>query len=203
MKKIVVGFILGVVTSLSFTAFAVNSDIFTAQKASFEVFVDGKRFESENPPLVVEGRTYLPLRATGEALGVEVEWNQDLKRVELLKGKEETGAEVNTEMPLTKPQNKVFNKVFKEVKIIRGDLYLEEVNGEKYISIGAVGQENITREDDKWYITIPDKKPVLFRNGTEIPAYCIKNAEGRILIKLSVLGLEAEIQGDKIILKYK
>ena len=199
MKKIVVGFILGVVTSLSFTAFAVNSDIFTAQKASFEVFVDGKRFESENPPLVVEGRTYLPLRATGEALGVEVEWNQDLKRVEIQKGKEETGAEVNTEIPPTKPQN----KVFKEVKIIPGDLYLEEVNGEKYISIGAVGQENITREDDKWYVAIPDKKPVLCRNGTEIPAYCIKNAEGRILIKLSVLGLEAEIQGDKIILKYK
>ena len=198
MKKIVVGFILGVVTSLTlFTANAVNSDIFTAQKASFEVFVDGKRFESENPPVVIGGRTYLPLRDIGEALDVSVEWNQDLKRVEIQKGKEETGAEVNTEMPPTK------NKVFKEVKIIPGDLYLKEVNGEKYISIGAVGQENITREDDKWYVTIPDKKPVLCRNGTEIPAYCIKNAEGRILIKLSVLGLEAEIQGDKIILKYK
>jgi hypothetical protein len=200
MKKIVVGFILGVVTSLSFTAFAVNSDIFTAQKASFEVFVDGKRFESENPTIVVEGRTYLPLKETGDTLGVNVQWNNDLRRVDIEKEQE---SEVTSEMPLTKPQNKVFNKVFKEVKIIPGDLYLEEVNGEKYISIGAVGQENITREDDKWYITIPDKKPVLFRNGTEIPAYCIKNAEGRILIKLSVLGLEAEIQGDKIILKHK
>jgi len=199
MKKVVIGFVIGFVTAMSLSVFAANTDIFQAQKATFDVFVNGEKFESKNPPLVVEGRTYLPLRATGEALGVEVEWNQDLKRVEIQKGKEETGAEVNAEMPPTKPQN----KVFKEAKIIPGDLYLEEVNGEKYISIGAVGQENITREDDKWYITIPDKKPVLCRNGTEIPAYCIKNAEGRILIKLSVLGLEAEIQGDKIILRYK
>ena len=45
--------------------------------------IDGKEFTSENPQVVIDGRTYLPLRAIGEALGVGVEWNTELSRVEI------------------------------------------------------------------------------------------------------------------------
>jgi len=55
----------------------------TAYKATFKVMVKGQEFISENPPIVVEGRTYLPLRALGDALGVPVEWNADLRQVEV------------------------------------------------------------------------------------------------------------------------
>ena len=56
---------------------------YDAVAAGFKVFVDGEEFISENPVLVVEGRTYLPLRAMGDALGVSVEWNDELGRVEI------------------------------------------------------------------------------------------------------------------------
>lgn len=202
MKKIVVGFILGVVTSLSFTANAVNSDIFTAQKASFEVFVDGKRFESENPPLVVEGRTYLPLKETGDALGVNVQWNNDLRRVEIEKDQE---AEVTPEMPKqTKDSNKTTKsgEIFKEFKQKLGTTFVKEINGELYASPSSIGQEYISRQDESWYITLPGRKPVLVKMGSEPTENSIRDG-GYLLVKLSSLGLEAEINGDTVILRYK
>lgn len=58
---------------------------YDAVAAGFKVFVDGKEFESENIPLVVDGRTYLPLRAMGECLNVKVEWNDKIGQVEVTK----------------------------------------------------------------------------------------------------------------------
>ena len=85
MKKFALGFVVGLITSMVVGVFAANSDIFTAQRATFDIYVADEKFQSENPALVVEGRTYLPLRATGEALGIEVIWNGDLRRVEINK----------------------------------------------------------------------------------------------------------------------
>ena len=83
MKKVLLGFVIGFMVASSFAVFATGTDIFTAQKATFEIEVDGEKFEGENPPLVVGGRTYLALRDTGEALGVPVEWNETERKVEI------------------------------------------------------------------------------------------------------------------------
>ena len=83
MKKALLGFVIGFMVASSFAVFATGTDIFTAQKATFEIEVDGEKFEGENPPLVVGGRTYLALRDTGEALGVPVEWNETERKVEI------------------------------------------------------------------------------------------------------------------------
>ena len=56
---------------------------YVAEPASFKVLVNGKEFTSDPPALVVEGRTYLPLRAIGEALGVPVDWNAELNQAEV------------------------------------------------------------------------------------------------------------------------
>ncbi|MBE7039704.1 MAG: copper amine oxidase N-terminal domain-containing protein [Ruminococcaceae bacterium] len=58
---------------------------YEALEAGFKVYVDGKEFVSENPPLVVDGRTYLPLKAMGDCLGVFVEWNSSKGQVEVTK----------------------------------------------------------------------------------------------------------------------
>ena len=58
---------------------------YEAVAAGFKVYVDGKVFESENVPLVVDGRTYLPLRAMGDCLNVSVEWNDKIGQVEVTK----------------------------------------------------------------------------------------------------------------------
>ena len=58
---------------------------YEATDAGFKVYVDGEEFISENPPIVVEGRTYLPLRAMGDLLGVNVQWNDKIGQVEVTK----------------------------------------------------------------------------------------------------------------------
>ena len=58
---------------------------FNAGTAGFKIMVDGKEFISNKPTLVVDGRTYLPLRAMGNCLGVGVEWNEEIGRVEVTK----------------------------------------------------------------------------------------------------------------------
>lgn len=83
MKKALLGFVIGFMVASSFAVFATGTDIFTAQKATFTVEVGGEEFKSENPPVVIEGRTYLALRDTGEALGVPVEWNETERKVEI------------------------------------------------------------------------------------------------------------------------
>ena len=83
MKKVLLGFVIGFMVASSFAVFATGTDIFTAQKATFEIEVGGEKFEGENPPVVIEGRTYLALRDTGEALGVSVEWNETERKVEI------------------------------------------------------------------------------------------------------------------------
>jgi hypothetical protein len=37
---------------------------------------------------VIDGRTYLPLKAIGDVLGVEIKWNEELFRVEISRPEE-------------------------------------------------------------------------------------------------------------------
>lgn len=83
MKKLLCGLIVGVFVSTCFLAYGAEATQWKALKASFKVFVKGKEFKAENPTAVIDGRTYLPLKAVGDALGVDVVWNNDLKRVEV------------------------------------------------------------------------------------------------------------------------
>ena len=218
MKKALLGFVIGFMVASSFAAFATNTDIFTAQKATFGIEVNGEKFEGENPPVVIEGRTYLALRDTGEALGIEVSWNEKERQVEISKGQkkeqeqqkkeqEQQETEVTPEMPkqTTKPTkiSQSAGEVFREVEYLRGDSYVEEIDGEQYITAGSFGQDCISRDGDEWYISIPGKEPILVKKGTEPIKNISESISGRIFVKLSVFGLEAETRGDKIILRYK
>lgn len=46
-----------------------------------EVFVDGKKLEFDVDPIIVNGRTLVPMRAIFEALGAKVEWYGDTQTV--------------------------------------------------------------------------------------------------------------------------
>ncbi len=80
MKRFLCGFLAGAITFGAAGAFAVT---YVANPVSFKVLVNGEEFVSDPPPLEVEGRTYLPLRAMGEALGVPVNWNEELGQAEV------------------------------------------------------------------------------------------------------------------------
>lgn len=208
MKKFALGFVVGLITSMAVGVFAANSDIFTAQRATFDIYVADEKFQPENPALVVEGRTYLPLRATGEALGIEVIWNGDLRRVEINKDNTTDGKGVDGDMQKMQKQSNAnretkSGEIFREVKQRGSAVCVKEIGGEQYATPTVFGQDCVRYDGDKTYIVIPGREPVLVKVGDELTEHATKDFYSGIIIKLSSLGLEAEIQGDNVIIRYK
>lgn len=58
--------------------------IFTTAHASDEisVFIEGQRVEFDQPPVIIDGRTLVPMRALFEALGADVHWYGETKTVQ-------------------------------------------------------------------------------------------------------------------------
>ena len=80
MKKFLSGFLIGAILFSMIGALAVS---YVAEMIDFKVFVNGAEFTSDPAPVIIEGRTFLPLRAMGEALRINVNWNEDLGQVEV------------------------------------------------------------------------------------------------------------------------
>ena len=80
MKKFISGFAAGAIIFSTIGTFAVS---YVAEQAPFKVLVNGKEFTSDPPAMVINDRTYLPLRAIGDALGVPVNWNEELRQAEV------------------------------------------------------------------------------------------------------------------------
>ncbi len=81
MKRFLSGFLCGALIAGSIGVFAVTS--YVANPVDFKVMVNGEEFVSDPPALEINGRTYLPLRAMGDALGVPVNWNEELRQAEV------------------------------------------------------------------------------------------------------------------------
>jgi hypothetical protein len=107
LKTFTTGVLCGALIFGSVNAFATG---FTAELADFKVLVNGKVFQSQQPPLVINDSTYLPLRAVGDALGVAVNWNSNLNQVEIGSTPAATVSEVanysrNNPAPINTVQN--------------------------------------------------------------------------------------------------
>ncbi len=73
------GFISCFILMVGFS-YAANNNIFSVAK--FKILVNGNDYRGK-PAIVVDGSTYLPLRALGEVLNVKVSWNETKRRVEI------------------------------------------------------------------------------------------------------------------------
>ena len=78
MKRAIAGFILGAFTAGTIALAA----SYIAEDASFKILVNGEEFTSSKA-VVIDGSTYLPLRALGSVLNVPVAWNDELRQVEV------------------------------------------------------------------------------------------------------------------------
>jgi hypothetical protein len=78
MRKYFVGLIAGIVLSftVSTQAAEIQSLIGRAVEGEFPVKVKGQKIE--NPAIVIDGTSYLPVRAIGDALNLAVSFNADL-----------------------------------------------------------------------------------------------------------------------------
>lgn len=219
MKKVLLGFILGAITATSVTVIATTQDMFTAQRATFEIEVDGKKFEGENPPVVIEGRTYLALRDTGEALGVRVEWNETERKVEI-SGNVESTAEPKTEPTATpvsestaeptqtnipNPTPEVIEKMkslglFKIRSESLGGMLedmesIYEYKGEIYLSRRAFGSYG-TYNGTELSIKLPGQESkCIIENKRIVPEYAHQDLRisSDVVVKLSAFNLKARL----------
>ncbi|NPV71534.1 MAG: hypothetical protein HPY55_12995 [Firmicutes bacterium] len=63
-----------------------------------ELYVNGRYIQSEVPPLIIDGRTMVPLRVVSEALGEKVWWNPNLRSVVIGKAPVIAGYDVADEV---------------------------------------------------------------------------------------------------------
>ncbi len=80
MKKLIKPFIFGALIC-SGVAFAATS--FNALQATFPILINGSKWTTDKPVVVIDGSTYLPLRAMAEVLGVGINWNEGKRQVEV------------------------------------------------------------------------------------------------------------------------
>lgn len=153
MKK----FISGVVTGAILTGSIALAATYSGETAPFKILVNGKDFTSDPPALVIDERTYLPLRAVGDALGVPVEWNEEARQVEVgakapsvVEGKysRNNPAPLNTMQTYTKSSTWLDEDNYSvNIRII------ETIRGEKaWEKIYAANQFNSTAPDGYEYI---------------------------------------------------
>lgn len=224
MKKFIAGFIVGIIVALGVTAFADEVTNLIAQKATFDVYVAGEKLESDKPIAVIDGSTYLPLKATGEALGVDVNWNVDKKQVEINKKEEvismpedsstsiATSEVVETSTLSPTPTSTISNLN----TLIPQNIKLKEVLGIKNLIFNLdesykmdMAFKPLIDSDNQVYIAISsfpislynrDSKMIKLANGETIHVdkVSIKNqqTQGTAMINLSAIGLKATINGD-------
>ena len=77
MKRIIS--IILVIVLLTGTAYALY-----CEKALFPIFVNGEELKLTDPPLAYNGRSYLPIKAISEAVGVSAEWKNNRVEIETL-----------------------------------------------------------------------------------------------------------------------
>ena len=208
MKNTIKGFIAGFVAAslvVGGTFATVNQYLLTP--ATYPVVVNGQELsDPDYPTLNYQGTTYLSLKKTAEALDADLKWNEEKRQVEINNKKQEstiiTESKEKVELiPKIEKGDNVKKEVFGEFKE-NADMYIEEVDGEQYISLGAFSSY-IVQEEDKYYVKLPNQNAVLVKVGTEPTEHSIQNIYKRTLVKLSSLNLTAEVNGDTITVYYK
>ena len=205
MKNTIKGFIAGFVAAslvVGGTFATVNQYLLTP--ATYPVVVNGQELsDPDYPTLNYQGTTYLSLKKTAEALDADLKWNEEKRQVEINNKKQESTIITESKEKAEKIEkgDNVKKEVFGEFKE-NADMYLEEVDGEQYISLGAFSTY-IIQEEDKYYVKLPNQNAVLVKVGTEPTEHSIQNIYKRTLVKLSSLNLTAEVNGDTITVYYK
>jgi len=80
-KSIIIGIVLSVALLAGSGLVFAGTETFKAVAANFNFYVNGQNVEPSEQPVVIDGKTYLPVRALGEVLDKRIGWDQDSKTV--------------------------------------------------------------------------------------------------------------------------
>ena len=107
MKKLQ-GLIAGVLIGIMLTCVALAAN-WNVELANFPILLNGIEWKTDKPIVTIDGSTYLPLRALGDALGVKVEWNNEMQRVEI------------GDTPTTATSTTIEKKISKFINVVTDD----------------------------------------------------------------------------------
>ena len=183
MKK----FVSGIVTGALLTSTIALAASYVAEPASFKVLVNGNEFTSDPPALVVNGSTYLPLRAVGDALGVPVAWNAELNQAEV--GTEPTVISTNYSRQNPAPLNTLqtytntgysesdnYTVAIRILKVVRGEEAAKALREQSKIStVTEDGYEliniklafSVISTDGDFYVTLSQNDFYTFSSNNE------------------------------------
>ena len=110
-KQLILGVVIGGLLFGVVPAIANTLRTFTAEEASFPVLVNGVEVKLDMPIVTIEGRTYMPLRALGDVLGVKVDWNDEKQRAEVIKEGDKVNQESNSDVNEANVKYKIINGI--------------------------------------------------------------------------------------------
>jgi len=95
LKKVATFFALLILLSVFYvSAYAYKGNIIVDGKVvnynvpDITITVDGNKFDTgNNPPLILDGNTIVPLRSIGQGLGASVNWDGSTQTITVTKGK--------------------------------------------------------------------------------------------------------------------
>jgi len=194
MKKVLFGFIIGMLVCIGFQTMASTVNVFKAEKAGFDILVNGEKFSNtDKPAVVIDGSTYLPLRSMGNALSVPVEWNTELKRVEVGKTIKPT---INANELKIKSNTFNFNSGGYPVMPIVFSKNKCYVALEVFRQAGNIDVEN-ENNTQNIYFKLSNKEPILIKQGNTVTDKAI-NVNGLTYIDIEACGLKYTIAGDTL-----
>lgn len=77
---------LSLILTMLMPGIVLADDIAIGAKSEISINVNGVKIEMDQPPIIENGRTLVPLRAVAEALGCNVEWDNTAKTASFVQG---------------------------------------------------------------------------------------------------------------------
>ncbi len=146
MKKLkYLSIILCIVLASVNSVYCLSTNEWVAQKAPYKIIINNKSFTTDKPIVTINGTTYLPLRAIGEALSVPINWNSGEKRVEIGKPSQKATANVSATQPKTSSKSQYVAKkapyaIMLEGKEFKTSKPIVTVDGTTYLPLRAIGE---------------------------------------------------------------
>lgn len=83
MKKRIFAAVLAICLICSTFVFAQEDAVFNVIPYDFEIFWNGGKLDTDDPVLLVNGKTYVPLRDWSEQIGMDVHWDGEARKIQM------------------------------------------------------------------------------------------------------------------------
>ncbi|WP_438444436.1 hypothetical protein [Gorillibacterium sp. sgz5001074] len=210
MKKAAAGFLAGVLLTMSATAYAddIQSAIGKLVDGTYPLVIDGKKAAKD--VIVVDGTSYLPVRAAGELFGYDVDFVKE--QVVLTKKKtssngtsgssDGTGASAGGAGGSVSENGVPLGPVSVKTSLFtvgQSKATLTERDGTLYIS-ALVFEKYLSATSTTVTITLPGRSKLEFPYNAEYKTGVAGYNENGLFVKLSALGLSAVSSGSSGVL---